>query len=98
MYIANHTTLDLGHWKFTVRYTPRYTPHLWLKVYLLQTSDDLGQEVINSQVEEHWISVPILYRITLQNLPYMDFNLLVLISFEVTIVTTMVFKSLAAVQ
>ena len=36
-----------------------------------------------------WISVPILYRITLQNVPYMDFNLLGLTSFEVTIVTTM---------
>ena len=29
----------------------------------------------------------ILYRITLQNVPYMDFNLLVLMSFEVTTVT-----------
>ena len=32
--IANHTTLDLGHWQFTVR----YTPHLRFGVYLLQTS------------------------------------------------------------
>ena len=32
VYIANHTTLDLGHWKFAVR----YTPHLRLGVYLLR--------------------------------------------------------------
>ena len=36
--------------------------------------------------EERW---GILYRITLQNKPYMDFNLLVLMSFNVTTVTTM---------
>ena len=40
--------------------------------------------------KERWTSVPILYRITLQNVPYMDFNLLVLItSFAVATVTTM---------
>ena len=38
VHIANHTTLDLGHRKFAVRYTPR----LRLGVYLLQTSSDLG--------------------------------------------------------
>ena len=38
VYIANHTTLDLGHRKFAVRYTPR----LWLMVYLLQISSVLG--------------------------------------------------------
>ena len=38
VYIANHATLDLGHRKFAVRYTPR----LWLGVYLLQSSSDLG--------------------------------------------------------
>ena len=37
VYIANHTTLDLGHWKFGVRYTLR----LQLGAYLLQTSSDL---------------------------------------------------------
>ena len=36
--------------------------------------------------KEPWTSVPILYRITLQNAAY---NLLVLTSFEVTTVTTM---------
>ena len=38
VYITSHTTLDLSHRKFAVRYTPR----LWLGVYLLQTSSDLG--------------------------------------------------------
>ena len=32
VYIVNHTTLNHGHWKFAVR----YTPHLRLGVYLLQ--------------------------------------------------------------
>ena len=32
---------------------------------------------------ERWTSVPILYRITLQNASYMDFKLLLLTSFEV---------------
>ena len=34
--------------------------------------------------KERWASVPILCRITLQNTPYMDYNLLVLTSLEVT--------------
>ena len=34
--------------------------------------------------KECWASVPILCRITLQNTPYMDYNLLVLTSLEVT--------------
>ena len=38
VYIANHTTLDLGHRKFAVRYTPSHRRG----VYLLQTSSDLG--------------------------------------------------------
>ena len=38
VYIMNHTTLDLGHWKFAFRYTPR----LWFGIYLLQASSDLG--------------------------------------------------------
>ena len=48
------------------------------------------QELMNCHTEkECWTSVPILYQITLQNPPYMDFNLLVLMSFEVTTTTTM---------
>ena len=40
--------------------------------------------------EKEWLtSVPILCRITLQNAPYKDYNLLVLTSFEVATVTTM---------
>ena len=40
--------------------------------------------------EKEWLtSVPILCRITLQNVPYMDYKLLVLMSFEVTTVTSM---------
>ena len=39
--------------------------------------------------KERLTSVPILCRITLQNAPYMDYKLLVLMSFEVTTVTTM---------
>ena len=39
--------------------------------------------------KEPWTNVPILYQITLQNVPYMGFNLLVLMSFEVTTTTTM---------
>ena len=39
--------------------------------------------------KERWTSVPILYQIMLQNVPYMDFNLLVLTSFEVTTMITM---------
>ena len=35
VYITNHTTFDLGHWKFAVRYTPRLQLGL-------QTSFDLG--------------------------------------------------------
>ena len=38
VYIMNHTTLNLGHRKFAVR----YTSCLWLGIYLLQTSSDLG--------------------------------------------------------
>ena len=39
--------------------------------------------------KERSTSVPILCRITLQNAPYMDYKLLVLMSFEVTTVTSM---------
>ena len=39
--------------------------------------------------KERLTSVPILCRITLQNVPYMDYKLLVLMSFEVTTVTSM---------
>ena len=39
--------------------------------------------------KERWTSVPILCQITLQNAPYMDYKLLVLISFEVATVTSM---------
>ena len=39
--------------------------------------------------KERLISVPILCRITLQNAPYKDYNLLMLTSFEVAAVTTM---------
>ena len=39
--------------------------------------------------KERLISVPILFRITLQNVPYMDYKLLVLMIFEVTTVTSM---------
>ena len=45
---------------------------------------------MNSHGEkERLTSVPILCRITLQNVPYMDYKLLVLMSFEVTTVTSM---------
>ena len=36
-----------------------------------------------------WTSLPILYQIALQNIPYMDFNLLVLTNFEVATMITM---------
>ena len=39
--------------------------------------------------KERLTSVPILYRITLQNAPHKDYKLLVLTSFEVAAVTTM---------
>ena len=39
--------------------------------------------------KERLTSVPILCRISLQNVPYMDYKLLVLMSFEVTTVTSM---------
>ena len=39
--------------------------------------------------KEQLTSVPILCRITPQNVPYMDYKLLMLISFEVTTVTSM---------
>ena len=39
--------------------------------------------------KERLTSVPILCRITLQNVPYKDYNLLMLTSFEVATVTTM---------
>ena len=39
--------------------------------------------------KERLTSVPILCRITLQNVPYKDYKLLVLMSFEVATVTTM---------
>ena len=39
--------------------------------------------------KERLSSVPILCRITLQNVPYKDYKLLVLTSFEVTTVTSM---------
>ena len=39
--------------------------------------------------KEQWTSVPIQCRITLQNAPYKDYKLPVLMSFEVTTVTSM---------
>jgi len=39
--------------------------------------------------KERWASVPILCQITFQNTPYMDYNLILLRSFEVTTVTSM---------
>ena len=39
--------------------------------------------------KEQLTSVPILCRITLQNVPYKDYNLLMLTSFEIATVTTM---------
>ena len=39
--------------------------------------------------KERLTSVPILCRITLQNVPYKDYKLFVLTSFEVTTVTSM---------
>ena len=39
--------------------------------------------------KERWTSVPILCRTTLQNVPYKDYKLLVLMSFEVTTVISM---------
>ena len=46
------------------------------------------QELMNRHgKKERLTSVPILCRITLQNAPYKDYNLLVLTSFEVTTVT-----------
>ena len=48
------------------------------------------EELMNRHGEKEWLtSVPILCRITLQNSPYMDHKLLVLMSFEVTTVTSM---------
>ena len=38
--------------------------------------------------KERLTSVPILYQITLQNAPFKDYNLLMLMSFEVTTVTS----------
>ena len=50
----------------------------------------IQQELMNRHGEkERWTSVPILCRITLQSAPYMDYKLLVLMSFEVTTVTSM---------
>ena len=37
--------------------------------------------------KERWTSIPILCRITLQNVPYKDYKLLMLTSFEVTTTT-----------
>ena len=48
--------------------------------------------------KERWTSVPILCRNTLQNTPYKDYKLLVLMNFEVTTVTIMVPKSPPAVM
>ena len=53
---------------------------------------------MNRHRKERWTSVPILCQITLQNLPYKDYKLLVLMSFEVTTVTSMVPKSPPAVM
>ena len=47
------------------------------------------QELMNHHGEERLTSVPILCRITLQNAPYKDYKLLVLMSFEVTTMTSM---------
>ena len=50
----------------------------------------LNQELMNRHGEKkRSTSVPILCRITLQNAPYMGYKLLVLMSFEVTTVTSM---------
>ena len=48
--------------------------------------------------KEQLTSVPILCRITLQNVPYKDYNLLMLTSFEIATVTTMVPKCPPAVM
>ena len=48
--------------------------------------------------KERLTSVPILCRITLQNAPFKDYNLLMLMSFEVTTVTSMDSKSQPAVM
>ena len=49
----------------------------------------LQQELMNRHSEkEQLTSVSILCRITLQNAPYMDYKLLVLMSFEVTTATS----------
>ena len=49
--------------------------------------------------KERLTSVPILCRITLQNAPFKDYNLLMLMSFEVTTVTGIwIPKSLPAVM
>ena len=45
--------------------------------------------------KERLTSVPILCRIRLQNVPYMDYKLPVLMSFEVTTVTSMDFQESA---
>ena len=51
---------------------------------------------MNRHDEKEWLtSVPILCRITLQNMPYMDYKLFVLMSFEVTTVTSMDSQELA---
>ena len=48
------------------------------------------QELMNRHGEkERWTSVHILCQSTLQNAPYMDYKLLLLMSFEVATVTTM---------
>ena len=46
-------------------------------------------ELMNRHGQERLTSVPILCRITLQNVSYKDYKLLVLTNFEVTTVTSM---------
>ena len=50
----------------------------------VELSSGCDQELMNPHSEkERLTSVPILCRITLQNTPYIDYKLLVLMSFEV---------------
>ena len=57
------------------------------------------QELMNCHGEkERLTSVPILCQITLQNTPYMDHKLLVLMSFEVLLWLVWIPKSLPAVM
>ena len=61
----------------------KYTNHLRYPTWCIPGAYELPRR------EGGWTSVPILCQITLQNAPYMDYKLLVLITFEVTAVTSM---------